>query len=191
MQARRRWWWTAIGAVAVIGFLAFLQISVQQAATPVGLTPGAGGMPGMSMGGRGAPTARLTLRDMEGGRHPLPERARPGALVFIQGGRCDECVSATKKVRTVAARVQPDVDVHAISVDPADTRADIAAFRRAAQAPGLPVILETRSGDLSTHFDAPPPGTVLVYDRSGRIVARLSDPRRGSLARAFARARRS
>lgn len=83
------------------------------------------------------------------------------------------------------------IDVHAVSLEADITTAQIASFLRSARAPSLPVAIDTRRGNVAAMLEHPEYGLVVVYDRRGKVVARLASPSRGRLRTALTAAVRS
>lgn len=174
----------------MVAFVLAVVLSAGGASTPTGVTPGAGAM-AMSMPARGSPARiHLTLRDSDGRLHPLPG-GRAGAVLFIESRGCQACVRMASSLNTLQTRFGDRIDIHALSVDASDTRNDISAFRSSANAPGLAVAIDTRLGDVAGMFEDPIFGTVLVYDRQGKVVARLASAGGAQLRTALSDALRS
>jgi len=183
-SARRLWKW--VGAIGCLAFVVVVVLTGVGASTPTGVTPG--GSMSMSMSTRGGSAdIRVGLRDSGGRVHRLPG-GRAGALLLMEPHGCPACVRAARSMAALRFRWGDRIDVHAVSLEPDITSAQIESFLRSARAPSLAVAIDTRLGDVAAMLDRPEYGLVLVYDRTGKVVARLASPTRGRLRTALSAA---
>ena len=172
VSARTRRAWAALAVAGVVGFFAYLVVSAREAAVPVGAS---GPMPGMAMGE--APV-QFTVRDIGGRPLALPG-GRPGVMVFVQAGRCEECVAATRAASRVVEGSPGRPALVVLVMDSFTAREEVEAFARSARAPGARYAIDDRGGSVQTMVGAPPSATALVYDARGRILASPGpDPRK-------------
>lgn len=158
--------WLAIGgALVLVAFVAAVTLSTRSASVPVGAS---GSMPGMSMG---AGRLALTLRDIDDRPVRVPG-GRAGVVVFAEARRCAACVRAVRTARAAVRRAGARAQVIVVMVDAVTSRADVAAFRRAVGPSTERYVVDDRNGTVVSMIGASGLGGAVVYDASGRVVAR-------------------
>lgn len=187
MPARRSRWWTVavLALVAAIGFAVVR--SSMSSSVPVGAS-GPGSMPGMSMPAQaGGDRLELTMRDVDGRELRLPG-GRPSVVVVANAGRCDACRAAARAARDGVRRSAAAAQLIVVMADVTTTRPQVAAFARSVGLPAARYVIDDRNGGLTSTIGGQL-GETVVYDRRGRVVARL-EPGSRQLAAALRRARR-
>lgn len=186
MPARRsRWWTVAVLAIGVTIGVAIVRSSMSSS-VPVGAS-GPGSMPGMSMPAQGGgDRLELTMRDVEGRELRLPG-GRPSVVVVANAGRCDTCRNAARAARD-GLRRSAAAQLIVVMADVTTTRPQVAAFARSVGLPAARYVIDDRNGGLSSTIGGQL-GETIVYDRRGRVVARL-EPGSRQLAGALRRVRR-
>lgn len=182
LTGRGRWWALAVVAVGIT-FVVMVTRSAPEATVPVGAS--ATMAPGMTMAAGSRDRVALRARDVDGRSITLPG-GRPGAVMFVQARRCATCVSAARDLRRAIDRSGGAMTMTVVSADSATSRADVAAFARAAGAPRARYLIDDRNGSLSGAIRASSLGRPLVYDAAGRIIARPTSLR-GKVERALRR----
>lgn len=181
-QPRSRWWW-ALAAPLVIGFVALLIVTTEQAAVPVG---GSGAMSGMSMRDSSGDRIELTIRDVDGRALAIPD-GRPGVAVFVQATGCPRCVQAVRAAAQALHDARGGGMLLVISVDASTSRSDLAQFASSAGEPAARYAVDDRTSTLANAFGATTLGEAVVYGPRGRVVERTGTPIVSELARALAR----
>lgn len=155
-------------ALLLLAFGGGLAITTARQSTPAGMA----GMGGMDSGSGDMDMIGLELRDVDGRRLALPG-GMPGAVLFMARRGCPACVGTARTLNRLAADVVPRPNLTLVGTDPVETRADFRAFDRAAGGLDARYALDDRGSSIAGHFRADGAGTVVIYDRSGMVRARL------------------
>ena len=184
----RRSPWSMIAVIAVVVAVAVAVVrSAISSSVPVGAS-GPDSMPGMPMPGGGGDRLALTMRDVDGREVRLPG-GRPGVVVVANAGRCDACRNAVRAARDAVARSAAGAQLIVVMGDASTTRPEVAAFARSVGSFPARYVIDDRNGGLTSMLRVGQLGDALVYDRSGRVVAR-PEPRSRQLISALRNARR-
>ena len=165
-SARRSRWST----IAVIAVVVAVGVAVVRSAISSSVPVGAAG-PGSSLPRGDADRLALTMRDADGREVRLPD-GRPGVVVVANAGRCDACRNAVRAARDAVARSAAGAQLIVVMGDAATTRPEVAAFARSVGSPPARYVIDDRNGGLTSMLRVGQLGDALVYDRSGRVVAR-------------------
>ena len=184
----RRSPWSTIAVIAIVIAVGVAIVrSAVSSSVPVGAS-GGGSMPGMSMPQGGGDRLALTMRDGDGREVRLPG-GRPGIIVVANAGRCDACRNAVRAARDAVVSSAVGAQLIVLMGDVATTRAEVAAFARSIGSSPARYVIDDRNGALTSMLGVGQLGDVVVYDRSGRVVAR-PEPESPRLVSALRRARR-
>lgn len=176
----------ALVAVAATAFVVWVAVSGARDATPAALAPAGGGMGAMRMDGAQLGT---TLRDVDRRTFALPG-GRAGALVVFTNGSCGGCLRAVKRLAGVAGG--PSRPLLVAAGLEADVGPKLIERIRSAGPSSMRTVVDSRGGTLAMLLGSAPPGSTLVFDRSGAVVARLgADAAAGELPRALRAAGRA
>lgn len=156
----------------------------------VGLATVAIGVIASGRGGADVPNERasigtLRLRTIDGDTVRRPG-GRPGAL-FFSVSFCLSCLPSAQALGEIKRQAGDRIDAAWVSMDPGDSPQALRERRRMIGDPPYPFTIDT-SGTLAERFGITSLGTTIVYDRAGRIVARLTDAGTAQLEEAFAKA---
>lgn len=179
---------TAAIIAAVAAFFGALAMSTTGGQVPAGGTSNMSGMSGMQMDPE-ADHLGVVLRSVTGEEIAIPG-GRPGVVLLMATSGCPRCAEAVAALAATAVGQASQPVVTVVSLDPIDTREDFSRFDRAAGRPDVEYALDDRGGSLARLFDADEYGTIIVYDRQGMVIGRLTvaDPElRAELRRAFQR----
>ena len=182
-SARRSPWST----IAVIAVVVAVGVAVVRSAVSSSVPVGASG-PGSSLPRGDADRLALTMRDVDGREVRLPD-GRPGVVVVANAGRCDACRNAVTAARDAVARSAPGAQLIVVMGDATTTRPEVAAFARSIGSSAARYVIDDRNGALTSMLRVGQLGDALVYDRSGRVVAR-PEPGSRQLISALRNARR-
>lgn len=131
-------------------------------------------MSGMDMSA-GADHIGISLEDVDGTPLALPGGI-PGAVLFMSSDGCPGCLGSAKALAAAAEGTTSQVTL--VSTNPDETRADLLAFDAAAGGLDVRYAVDDPSRSIAQQFDVRETGTIVVYDRSGMIVKRISPGRR-------------
>ena len=176
----RRSPWSTIAVIAVVVAVAVALVrSAISSSVPVGVS---------GPGGGDADRLALTMRDVDGREVRLPD-GRPGVVVVANAGRCDACRNAVRAARDAVARSAAGAQLIVVMGDAATTRPEVAAFARSVGSSPARYVIDDRNSGLTSMLRVGQLGDTLVYDRSGRVVAR-PEPRSRQLISALRNAKR-
>jgi cytochrome oxidase Cu insertion factor (SCO1/SenC/PrrC family) len=160
--------------------LIVLGVAFAVASSPPPTTSGGGGSGDAADGGAYAAPLRLT--SIDGERISLPA-GRPGMVMF-SSSYCTTCFVSAKFMARYRAEAAEPVDAAFISVDPGDSPDALADRRAGLGATRYPFAIDT-AGTLAAQYEITALGTVIVYDATGRIVARVVEPSLADLRAVF------
>lgn len=129
--------------------------------------------------------APLHLTSLDGEQIALPAR-RPGMVMFSTS-MCVTCFVSARDMSEYRSHAHPRVDAAFISVDPEDSAQTLAERRDSVGRGSFPFAIDA-SGTLAARYQITVLGTVIVYDATGKIVARIVEPGPDDLREAFDRA---
>lgn len=161
--------WTALGLLAVLGFVVAVVGSAGRSAVSTG---GTGGMSGMEMGDR--QMVAVDARDIDGQEVKLPG-GRGGAVVVIQSRGCVPCRRSVRRMVAAAKRVPTPVSLTALSAEADDDRASVHRFAASVGRPALRYLVDDRNSTLATMLGVTQLGSIVVYDVQGHVVDARTD----------------
>lgn len=169
--------WVLPSSVVLVGVAVVLVVVAMQRPTASGPT-----------GGSGPRVEPMRLTSIDGERISLPA-GRPGMVMFSTSG-CTSCIPSAQDMADVVASARQPVDGLYLSMDPGDNAGALGDRRESIGDPPYPFAIDT-SGAMAAQYEVTALGTVLVYDTTGKIVARFVDPGADELRTAVRRARAS
>jgi cytochrome oxidase Cu insertion factor (SCO1/SenC/PrrC family) len=174
---RRRLLGVGVAAVAVLAVV----LTVVASRGPSSVSPAASSAREDTSGS----FAPLRLTSLDGKQIALPT-GRPGMVMFSTS-ICVTCFVAARGMAQYRSDAPRRVDAAFVSVDPGDSARALAERRAAIGRASYPFAIDT-SGTLAARYRITVLGTVIVYDATGRIVARIVEPGPDDLRAAFNRA---
>jgi cytochrome oxidase Cu insertion factor (SCO1/SenC/PrrC family) len=148
-----------------------LGVAFALASSPPATTSGGGGA--SEAADAAAYAAPLRLTSIDGERISLPA-GRPGMVMF-SSSYCTTCFVSVNFMTRYRAEAREPVDAAFISVDPGDSPDALADRRAGLGGTAFPFAIDT-TGTLAARYGIAALGTVIVYDATGRIVARVVEP---------------
>jgi hypothetical protein len=170
-QGSRRGLWAVVTVLAVAAFVIAVVGSAGRSAVPTGGSASSGSMGGgMAMDGASRDRVDVVARDIDGRSLRLPG-GRAGAIVVIQSGQCTPCTRSVRRLAAAARRVTGGLTLTALSAQADDDRGALRRFATSVGRPPMRYLVDDRNNMLTTMLGVSQLGSIVVYDRSGKIVA--------------------
>lgn len=181
-QRRNKGLWVGAGAAAVLLLVVLVVLASQNSSSKGGATGPVAASPPSKGGEVGGRVGKVSMTSLDSKTVSLPG-ARPGAL-FFSVSSCTTCIPSAMALASVKKRVGSKVDALFISMDPNDTPDAMLARRDSIGDPPYPFAIDT-SGQLGDDYRILALGTVVIYDKKGKIISRTIDPTLGDLESDF------